>query len=119
MEVKQALRDGRFRDSLPLDMREDIAKYLQNPGCACNVPLYRRILKEAGKQLIEYYPGREPMDEAEEIAQLAENHWQVINCSITELESRLAKLPPGRKQITVARYQDQVTVIVNELELLF
>ena len=32
MDVKQAMRDSRFRESLPASMRDDIQKYLNNPG---------------------------------------------------------------------------------------
>jgi len=115
MEVKQALKDHRFRDVLPFDMKEDIAKYLQNPGCPCNVPLYRRIIKEASDKLIEYYPNRK-IDESDEMLNAVQNNWSVINCHVNELESRLKSLPIGRKQIAVTRYEDQVTVIINEVE---
>ena len=50
---------------------------------------------------------------------MAENHWTVINCHIDELESKLKKLPPGRKQIAITRYADQATVVVNELDILW
>lgn len=119
METKQALRDPKFRDSLPLELRDDVVKYLENPGCACNVPIYRRILKDFSKYILAYYPGAEIIDEAEEALKLAQNHWQVINCHISELEKHLRALSPGRKQIDVSRFQDQVTVVINELEQLW
>ena len=115
LDVKQALRDARFRSVLPSELNEDIQKYLQNPGCACNMPIYRKVLKLAGKQLKEYFPDRELVDPDEEIKALAENHWSVINCHKDELEGKLRKLPSGRKQIAIARFEDQVTVVVNEL----
>jgi hypothetical protein len=58
-------------------------------------------------------------DHEEEIRKLAENNWSVINCDIGELEKKLRKLGPGRKQIAVARYEDQVTVVVNELDIVW
>ncbi len=119
LEVKAALRDGKFRDILPLDLQDDIVKYLSNPGCACNVPFYRKILTKCKKELQSYYPQSEITDEAEEIAELAKNNWKVINCSINDLESKLKELPPGRKQLAVARYQDQITVIIDELDVVF
>ncbi len=67
LEVKQALKDGRFRNILPKEMKDDLEKFLQNPGCACNMPFYKRILKEAKEQLQTYFPGKEIIDEAEEI----------------------------------------------------
>jgi hypothetical protein len=118
-DVKLALKDGRFRDSLPKTLESDLIKYLQNPGCPCNVPFYRKLLKEAKETLLDYFQGGEIVEEQEEIKKLAENQWQVINCNISELESKLRSLPPGRKQIAVTRYEDQVTVVVNELNIIF
>ncbi len=43
------------------------------------------------------------------------NDFHVINCSIGEVEERIKRLPHGHKQIAIARYEDQVTVIVNIL----
>lgn len=45
------------------------------------------------------------------------HNFHVINCSIGEVEERLKKLPLGLKQIAMARYEDQVTIIVNVMEL--
>lgn len=118
-DVKRALKDERFRAALPIDMEREVASFLDNPGCACNLPLYRRIIKECGDQLSKYYPGMEVPNGDEEIVRMAENHWTVINCHIDELESRLNRLGPGRKQLDVARYQDQVTVVVNDLDIIF
>lgn len=122
LEVKAALRDGKFRDILPLDLQDDVVKYLSNPGCACNIPFYRKLLTKCKKELQAYYPHAEIPDETEEIeeiSKLAKNNWSVINCSIFELESKLKELPPGRKHLAVARYQDQVTVIIDELDVIF
>lgn len=119
LEVKQALSDGRFRDRIPLELRDEVAKWLHCPACASNVAFYRKILKNCGKQLQEYFPGRELFDEEEEVEQLAANHWSVINCNIKDLEARLRSLPKGRKQIAMSRYEDQVTVIINELDVIF
>jgi hypothetical protein len=119
LDVKQALRDSRFRDSLPPEFGEDIIKYVQNPGCACNFPLYKKIFKDAQTQLKAYFPGRELSDIDEETRKLAENHWTVLNCHKDELEEKLRKLPPGRKQLAIARYEDQVTVVINELDIIY
>lgn len=119
MDVKQALRDKRFRESLPNDFTEDMQKYLQNPGCACNVPIYKKIMIQAKTQLQAYYPNRSVANLEEEAKKLADNNFSVINCHVDELEARLRKLPSGRKQIAVTRFEDQVTVVVNELDVLF
>jgi hypothetical protein len=75
--------------------------------------VYRNTLKHARKELQAYYPDRQIVDE---IGKLVENNWSVFSCHIDELEKFLKKLSAGRKQIALARYQDQVTVIVNELD---
>lgn len=119
LEVKTALKDSRFRLSLPKSFEKEVNEFLNNPGCACHVPLYRKILKECKEQLCKYYPEAEIQDPDKELQKLAENQWIVINCNINELENKLRKLGPGRKQLDIARYEDQVTVIVNELDIIF
>lgn len=119
MDVKQALRDSRFRESLPESLKPDVQKFLSNPGCACNVPIYQRVLKEGAEQLRAYFPSRPIANLEEEVKSLAENHWRVINCKAADLEAQLKKLPPGRKQLAVARYEDEVTVVVNELDVIY
>lgn len=118
-DIKNALKDSRFRLTLPKHMASEVDGFLDNPGCACNAPLYRKIIKECKEQLSLYYPDKTVPDHEEEIRRLAENRWTVINCPVDELESRLARLGPGRKQLDVARWQDQVTVVVNELDVIF
>ena len=119
MEVKKALLDARFRDKLPIFLREDIAAFLQDPGCACNIDIYKKIAKECKGLLEEYYPGKEAVDEIKAVEQLSQNHWKVVNCHIDELEKELKKLGPGRKQLDVARWEDQVTIVINELDYIF
>ena len=119
LDVKQAMRDHRFRSALPPELTEDVNKYLQNPGCACNMPIYHRVLKVGKEQLGKYFPGRKVSDPDDEIRQLSKNNFTVIDCNVKDLERQLAKLGPGRKQISVARYDDKVVVIVNDLELIY
>lgn len=118
LDVKAALRDKRFRESLPSDFAEDMQKYLQNPGCACNVPIYKKIMMQAKPQLQAYYPNRSVANLEEEAKKLADNNFSVINCHVDELEARLRKLPSGRKQIAITRFEDQITVVINELDVL-
>lgn len=119
LDVKTALKDSRFRLILPEEMKKDVEAFLDNPGCACHTPLYRKILRDCKDQLKKYYPNMEVPDQDEEIRKLAENNWSVINCGIFELEKKLRGLGPGRKQLAVARYGDQVTVVVNELDMVW
>ncbi len=117
-DIKQALKDSRFRETLPESMTDEVQKFLSNPGCACNVPLYRKILQICPQQVKDYFPGKLYESPQEEAIKLSKNHWSVISCGINELEDRLRKLPPGRKQLAMARYDDQITVIVNELDII-
>jgi len=115
LEIKEAMRDSRFRNNLPPELQDDVKKYLKNPKCKCNLPIYLRIMKECKKQIKEYFPGRAIIDPNEEINKIAQNNWTVINCHIDQLAARLKKLPTGRKQLAITRYEDQVTVVINEL----
>lgn len=119
IDVKKALKDSRFRLSLPKEMEKDVEEFLNNPGCACHVPLYRKVIKDCKEQLEKYYPDLEIPNQEEEVQKLAENNWSVINCHISELENKLKRLGPGRKQLDVARWEDQVTVVINELDIIF
>ena len=119
MDVKAALRDSRFRASLSNTFQEDIQKYLQNPGCACNLPFYKKVMTEAKEALQAYFPNRSVANLDEDAQKLAENSFSVINCKIDELENKLRSLPKGRKQIAITRYEDQITCIVNELDIIF
>jgi hypothetical protein len=113
-DVKLALKDKRFRDSLPTSFKEDILKWEKNPGCGCNIPLYKKIILDAKDQLKNYYPDKVVIIESSDIKQI--NNFYVINCSILELEKNLKSLSPGRKQVAIARYEDQVTVLINDLD---
>ena len=113
MLVKQALLDLRFRAKLPASLSHDVEKFLQNPHCPCNHPIYVKVAKVAGNILMEYYPNKKLETVQEPVVK---NNWSVFNCSIQELEGKLKALGPGRKQVEVARFQDQVTVVVNDLD---
>lgn len=115
-DIKQALLDARFRETLPPELEGDVQKFLNNPGCACNHPIYKRVMQVATKQIAEYFPTKESPSPSAVEERLSRNQWGVINCSIHDLESHLKKLGPGRVQLDIARWQDQVTVVINELE---
>lgn len=121
-DIKQALLDERFRATLPPDLADDVSKFLKNPGCACNHPIYVNVMRKAPKQVANYFPSKEepnPQEMEKEVEKLSKNQWQVINCNVNELIHELRKLGPGRKQVEVARYEDQVTVVINHLEGLY
>jgi hypothetical protein len=117
LDVKQAIFDERFQKLFP-ELKEDIDKVIKDPTCACNRSIYLKFFQYKDR-LEKFFPNRAVESVEEEKQKLAENNWTVINCPIAELEGRLRKLPPGRKQIAVARFEDQVTVIVNHLDILF
>jgi hypothetical protein len=118
LDVKAALQDERFRDTLPEEIQKEF-KDISCSSCPANTSFYQRILREHRSQLQEYFPTREVADIREENKKLAENNWIIINCHIDELESKLKKLPPGRKQLDLSRYEDQVTVVINEIDVLY
>jgi hypothetical protein len=115
LEVKQAfLSDIRFRELFP-ELKAEMDEALRNPTCACNRKLYDKFF-EFSDRLRQYFPNRQIESTQEHVDTLAKNNWFVINCTINELESRLKRLPPGRKQIALSRYQDQITAVINELD---
>lgn len=118
LDIKQALWDERFRKMFP-EHQEEIQEFLSNPGCACNVDLYRKLMEHKDR-LRDYFPTRQIITPKEEIESLSKPKFRVINCSVQDLEKELRKLPPGpKRQIAPARYEDQITVIINELDVLF
>jgi hypothetical protein len=117
LDVKNALADENFRKNLPATLQDDVNKYMQNPNCSCNLKIYQKLMSEAKPQLQSFYPNKNLTDAPVEIKKNVNvNKFHVINCSIGELEQRMQALPPGRKQITISRWEDQVTVLINELE---
>lgn len=119
LDVKNALKDEAFRNKLPPEFQDDINKYLQNPNCSCNLKIYQRVMTEAKDLISSYYPDKAYKAPTEQVKNAAKNRFSVVNCSIGELEQRMQSLPPGRKQITISRWEDQVTVLINELEVVF
>jgi hypothetical protein len=115
LEIKQSLWDQRFRELFP-EIKKEIDEFLKNPGCPCNVSLYKEILKQKDR-LQKYFPTKDIEEVAEDVK--LNNNFKVINCKATQLEKELRKLRPGRKQLAVARWEDEVTVVINELDFNF
>ena len=113
LEIKQAiLTDGRFRELFP-ELKSDIHKVLNDPSCGCNVPIYNKFFQFKDR-LAKYFSTRD-IKEPDEPVEPNQNHWNVINCKASELEGILNQLHKlGHPQLAVARYEDEVTVIVNE-----
>jgi hypothetical protein len=115
-DVKTALKNPSFRKTLPIELKDDVAKFDRNPNCTCNLNTYVKVLKLASKQLRDWFPNKEMMNPDTDIAPIQQNNWTVINCTKDELEQKLKELPPGRKQLAISRYQDEITVVVNDLD---
>ena len=111
--IKKALQDRDFRNQYS-EYQKEIDEWINNPDCKCNAPLYNAILADTSR--LEKYFGEEivitdpPMPEEPEQV----NQWSVINCHIDELDNHLQGLSHGPKFITIARWEDQVTVIIND-----
>lgn len=119
IDIKQALNDERFCNLFP-ELREEINKYHQESHCgACQVPLIQKILNQFPDRVQQYFPNKKVVKPEEEMKKLMENNWKVINCNIDELEQELKKLTPGRKQVAITRYENQVTVVINELSIVY
>lgn len=109
-DIKNALKtDHRFRALFP-ELASEIAEFLQNPGCPCTDSLLRQI-KQYDDRLAKYFPGREVMVEVPS----EDDSMIVINCKINELEAKLKKLLPGKKNIVISRYEDQITAVIQIL----
>lgn len=108
--IKNELKKREFRNKFP-ELKEEIDKWINNPDCPCNVPLYNTILSNIIK-LKEYFG--EDIVILNPVQDEQTNNWKVINCNINELEQHLINLSHGPKQIAVARWEDEVTVVINE-----
>jgi hypothetical protein len=114
--IKKALKDLNFRQLYP-ELNKEMYEWIANPDCKCNVPLYNAILSDI-KRLKSYFGDNivvvEPLLPIE---QDQINKWQVINCKVDELENvlkNISSLNYGPKQIACCRYQDDITVIIND-----
>jgi len=117
MDVRAALRDGRFIDQFP-ELSGLVGRYKTQKHCgSCGVELARAIIERFPDRVREYFPGRDVLAPREEVAAVAATEdFEVINCHVGELEARLRKLRPGvKKFVSPARWQDQITVIVHYL----
>ena len=116
--IKKLLWNPKFRNKFP-SLQKPIKRFLRNPGCGCNRPLLVQIQKM--ETLIREFYAEEGINiedadmEDDKKNRETKNNFTVINCHKDELQPLLKKLPNGPKQIAVARWEDQVTVIVNEV----
>lgn len=109
-DIENALKDERFVELLPEELKHDYNSYLSNIKCPCNKSFFKKIIKQYPDLIKKYYPNKEIFYEEN----ISKNNWSVINCSIYELENELKKLNIIKKQIAIARYEDQITLVINE-----
>ena len=84
----------------------NVEEYLKNPGCACNLNFYKKIINEAQTELSNYFPGREIQPEK---IKIPENNFVVINCHVNELEQRLNKLLDYKCNETIIKIRNDTT----------
>lgn len=115
---RSILGNSKFRELFP-ELKQEMDQVIGNPNCPCNVPIYNQFFKYKDR-LIGHFVGKQVPDIKKEVEDLSHNQWQVINCGINELEGILNKAHKlGRKQIAIARYDDKLTVVVNDLGVVF
>ena len=115
-DLKRASKKGDFRKLFP-ELRAQFDGYIQKPGCGhCAAQLISGLM--GFQDRLQTYFGEVDFDVAppESFDPVGAMNFSVINCSIPELEDRLNALPVAAYQITVARYEDQVTAIINRLD---
>lgn len=129
LDIKTAMKDDAFVAKLPESLAPDVAKVRSNINCGCNMKFFERLIAEAPDVLQQYFPDKQIVKIEPQVAQQSQeqvqnqppkiiNNWSVINCSVHELEGRLQALREGRKQVTLSRYEDQVTLVVNHLDVM-
>jgi len=96
-DIKLALKDETFRNSLPESLQPDVQKFLQNPNCSCNMKIYQRVLQEAEQQVVNYFPDKKYLSPQQVMETAMQNTWTVLNCNINELEENLKKVKTRQK----------------------
>jgi len=131
-DIKSALNDETFRATLPPELNEDVAKYLQNPNCGCNVKNYQRMLTIGNEQFAKYFPNKNVVKALEHYAQqppappqptkeitatipVMKTRHVVFNCHVDELQSKLDQLSnlETRTNVTISRSGDMVTAVAT------
>lgn len=112
IDIRHAIKsDIRFRELFP-ELATEFADFLHNPTCPCHDPIVNKIMKSADR-LKQYFPNKEIQVISEQPKY--EEFWITISCHIDELNQKLKTLPVGRKQLSIARFEDQITAVVNML----
>lgn len=107
LELKQALMDSRFHNLFP-EYSKEIKQFLVNPVCKCNKELYDKLLTHKDR-LAKYFPTKDLKEKLVDSSSV----WKVISCHKDELESELNKLKFLTCQFSLARFEDQVTIVIK------
>ena len=110
-EIKRELWKQAFRELFP-QWKSQIDKFLSNPNCECNRSLLLAILDQKPK-LEAYFGG--PVQLLVNVSKDQNQRVVVINTSVHNLESELRKLPMGPKYISLARFQNEITAVIQLL----
>lgn len=114
-DLKRAVKKGDFRKRFP-ELRVEFDDFIQKNGCAFCAKKMVEGLMSYKDRLYDYFGDVNLAIEAPEAFDpVGDNNFTIINCGIHELEDKLNALPPAAYQITAARYEDQVTVVVNRI----
>lgn len=112
-ELKKALWNQGFREMFP-ELKTQINTFLSNPNCKCNEPLYNTLLT-AKDRLEKYFGGPVKLTSQPVTKESLKSKIHVINTTKDLLESELRSLPVGPKHISLARYEDKITAVVQLL----
>jgi len=106
VEVKQLLQYNlNFRLLFP-EFKDEINKFVKCTNCENNGSLLRKILNH--KDRIEKFLS----DKNENVPKL-QDEFKVINTGIENLEEELRKIPIGSRVESLARFDNNVTVIIR------
>lgn len=111
--IIKSLWKREFRELFP-EVKKDIDNFLQNPGCKCNEPLYNTILQQRDR--LRKFFGEEIVIKEKVVTQESlRNNTFVINTTIDNLEQSIKRLPVGPKSISLARFEDKITAVIQIL----
>jgi len=119
LDIKHAiLSNVKFRELFP-ELEKEIKEVISNPSCPCHIPTYDLFFRYKDR-LQQYFSMKEIKSPQEEAEDESQNNWSVINCKAHELEDVLNKLhKQGRLQIAIARFENEITLVVNSLGIAY
>ena len=107
-DIRQAIWDKRFQELFP-EYQERIQQFIKDPGCACHTPFLHTFFQHKDR-LKKYFPTKNI------VLPEIRNDWSVLNCHIEEADKNLKSYPKTKRMIAAARWQNQLTVILNDIQ---